>query len=60
MLAVIILNISTIVAGLTISFYYYWRVSLIVLGISPLILISASVNVTRMKGLAQQTDSAYK
>jgi ATP-binding cassette subfamily B (MDR/TAP) protein 1 len=59
-LSVVILNLSTIAAGLTLAFYYNWRLSLIVLGLSPLLTLAGSINMKRMKNYAQQTDEAYK
>jgi ATP-binding cassette subfamily B (MDR/TAP) protein 1 len=48
-LSVIILNLSTLTAGLTLAFYYNWRLTLIVIGLGPLLAIAGSLNMKRMK-----------
>jgi ATP-binding cassette subfamily B (MDR/TAP) protein 11 len=55
-LAVVCLNLSTISLSLGIAFYYSWQLTLIVLGISPLIAISGAVNMALLKKLTQKTE----
>lgn len=55
-LSVLILNLATVGAGLTLAFYYNWRLSLVVLGLSPFMTIAGSINMKRMKRFAEQTD----
>ena len=55
-IGVIVLNVSTITTGLVIAFYHHWILALIVIGLSPLLAISGSINVKRMKQLATQSD----
>jgi ABC-type multidrug transport system fused ATPase/permease subunit len=59
-IAVIIMNIATMTAALFLAFYYNWRLALIVIFTSPLLVIAGSINMTRMKQFAQQADSAYR
>jgi ATP-binding cassette subfamily B (MDR/TAP) protein 1 len=59
-IGVIVLNISTITTGLIIAFYYHWILALIVIGLSPFLAISGSINVKRLKQLATQADEAFK
>lgn len=48
-ISVIILNLATLGAGLTLAFYYNWRLSLVVLGLAPFLAIAGSLNMKRMK-----------
>ena len=51
-ISVIILNVATLGAGLTLAFYYNWRLSLVVLGLGPFLAIAGSLNMKRMKQFA--------
>lgn len=59
-IGVIILNISTMGTGLFIAFFHHWMLTLIVLGLSPLIALSGALNMKKLKDLATQSNEAYK
>lgn len=48
-LSVIILNLATLTSGLTLAFYYNWRLSLVVIALAPFLAIAGSLNMKRMK-----------
>lgn len=56
----IILNISTMATGLFIAFFHHWMLTLIVIGLSPLIALSGALNMKKLKDLATQANEAYK
>jgi ATP-binding cassette subfamily B (MDR/TAP) protein 1 len=58
-LSVIILNLSTLTAGLTLAFSYNWRLALVVIGLGPFLVIAGSLNMKRMKQFASEADKAY-
>jgi ABC-type bacteriocin/lantibiotic exporter with double-glycine peptidase domain len=55
-LAVICLNLTTIALSLGIAFYYSWLLTLIVIGISPLIAISGVINMALLKKITVKTE----
>jgi ABC-type bacteriocin/lantibiotic exporter with double-glycine peptidase domain len=50
-LAVVCLNISTITTSMLFAFYYSWKLTLIVLATTPLLVISGSINMKVIKGM---------
>jgi hypothetical protein len=50
------MNFSTIGTGLGIALYYHWQLTLIVLGLSPLIMLSSALNVKRMRSFARESE----
>jgi ABC-type bacteriocin/lantibiotic exporter with double-glycine peptidase domain len=59
-LQVICLNVSTVSASLFIAFYYSWKLTLIVIGLSPLLVISGSINMALMKKLTSKSEEGEK
>lgn len=59
-ISILIQNISTLISGLIIGFVYEWRVTLIALGLIPLMIISGIVQMSFTMGFSDKTDSAYK
>lgn len=59
-LAVICLNLSTVVTSLLIAFYYSWKLTLIVLGLSPLLMIAGAVNMAIIKRMTSQSEESEK
>lgn len=51
-IAVICLNISTITISMLLAFYYSWKLTLIVLAISPLLVVTGAINMAVLKGLS--------
>jgi ABC-type bacteriocin/lantibiotic exporter with double-glycine peptidase domain len=51
-IGVICLNISTISLSLIFAFYYSWKLTLIVLALTPLIAISGAINMKVIKGMS--------
>lgn len=48
-IGVAILNTATLGTGLTLALYYNWRLTLIVLGLGPLLVVAGSLNMKRLK-----------
>jgi ABC-type bacteriocin/lantibiotic exporter with double-glycine peptidase domain len=46
------LNISTISISLILAFYYSWKLTLIVLGLSPLLVIAGAIDMQVVKSMA--------
>lgn len=59
-IGVAILNTATLGTGLTLALYYNWRLTLIVLGLGPLLVVAGSLNMKRLKAYSSQADEAYK
>lgn len=54
-MGVICLNISTVSISLIFAFYYSWKLTLIVLALSPLLVVSGAINMAVMKGMSQKS-----
>jgi ATP-binding cassette subfamily B (MDR/TAP) protein 1 len=59
-IAVMIQNVSTLVAGIIIAFIFEWRTSLVALGLIPFMIIAGAVQMSFNAGFSDKTDSAYK
>lgn len=57
---VIVLNVSTITAGLFLAFYNHWMLALIVIGLSPLLAIAGAINMKRLKKLGEKADQSFQ
>lgn len=53
-------NISCLLTGIIIAFVYEWRITLVTLGMIPLMLLSGLVQMKFQVGFSEQTDEAYK
>jgi ABC-type bacteriocin/lantibiotic exporter with double-glycine peptidase domain len=51
-IGVMCLNISTVTASLILAFYHFWQLTFIVLGLSPLMILSGAVNMKVMKSMS--------
>ena len=54
-LAVICLNLSTVSVSLIIAFYYSWKLTLITIGLAPLLVITSSINMALVKSLTAKS-----
>jgi ABC-type multidrug transport system fused ATPase/permease subunit len=54
--AVMCMNLSTVSISLIFAFTNSWQLTLIVLGLSPLIMISGAINMAVLKGLATKSE----
>lgn len=59
-LAVIFLNLSTVSVSLFLAFYYSWKLTLIVMGLAPLLVVTSAINMTILKGLTQKSEKFEK
>lgn len=59
-IGVIVLNISTVTTALGFAFYYSWLLTLIVLGLSPLMVISNYIQMSFVKRLASSSQETEK
>jgi len=53
--AVMCMNLSTVSISLGFAFYHSWQLTLIVLGLSPLIMIAGAINMAVVKRLTSKT-----
>jgi ATP-binding cassette subfamily B (MDR/TAP) protein 11 len=51
-MGVVCLNISTVTTSLIFAFYYSWKLTLIVLALSPLLAVSGAINMAIMKSMS--------
>ena len=58
--AVMCMNISTVSISLFFAFYHSWLLTLIVLGLCPLIMISGAINMKLLKRLTSKTEETEK
>ena len=54
------LNISTISASLILAFYYSWKLTLIVIGLAPLMVVTGAINMQVLKGMSQKSEKFEK
>lgn len=54
--AVICLNFSTVSLSLILAFYHSWLLTLIVLGISPLLVLSGAINMAVLKKMSKKAE----
>lgn len=59
-ISVICLNVSTVTVSMIIAFVHSWKLTLIVLGLSPLIAISGSINMALVKSMTQKAEKFEK
>jgi ABC-type multidrug transport system fused ATPase/permease subunit len=59
-MARLIMNISTLIFGISMALYYEWRTALVALGLLPLIIISQAVQMAYSNGLSESTDRSLK
>ncbi len=54
--AVMCMNLSTVTISLIFAFTNSWQLTLIVLGLSPLIMVAGAINMAVLKGLTSKTE----
>lgn len=54
-LGVVCLNIATVSTSLIFAFYYSWKLTLIVLALSPLLVITGAINMAVLKGMTAKS-----
>lgn len=59
-MGVVCLNFSTVVTSLIFAFYYSWKLTLIVLALSPFLVISGAVNMSILKSMSQKSEKFEK
>lgn len=59
-MGVVCLNVSTVSISLVLAFYYSWKLTLIVLALTPLIVISGAINMSILKGMSQKSEKFEK
>lgn len=59
-LGAVFLNIATISTSLIFAFYYSWKLTLIVLGLSPLLVITGAINMQILKGMTSKSEKFEK
>lgn len=59
-IAVLIQSITTLVAGVTISFIFEWRTTLVAVGLLPFMVIAGMVQMAFTEGFSDKTDKLYK
>lgn len=55
-----LMNFSSLLCGMTIAFVASWSLTLVSLGLSPLVFIGGLLQVKFMQGFSDKNDSAYK
>eukprot|EP00919_Chromeraceae_sp_WS-2016_P010239 GHVR01024025.1.p1 GENE.GHVR01024025.1~~GHVR01024025.1.p1 ORF type:complete len:124 (+),score=0.20 GHVR01024025.1:1147-1518(+) len=58
--AILVQNLSTLVAGLVISLANEWRTSLVALGLIPFLILAGAIQMSKMNGFSDKTDTVYK
>ncbi|EGR27069.1 hypothetical protein IMG5_202500 [Ichthyophthirius multifiliis] len=53
-------NLSSLITGIVAAFFYSWRVSLVAIAVSPLMIISGGIQAKFVQGFSEGTDEAYK
>lgn len=53
-MAVVCLNISTVTTSMIFAFYYSWKLTLIVLALSPIMVVTGAINMAVLKGLSEK------
>lgn len=59
-IAVICLNFATVSLSLFLAFYHSWLLTLIVLGLSPLLVVTGAVNMALLKNLTKKAEQHEK
>eukprot|EP01017_Pseudomicrothorax_dubius_P007833 TRINITY_DN124_c0_g1_i6.p1 TRINITY_DN124_c0_g1~~TRINITY_DN124_c0_g1_i6.p1 ORF type:complete len:1219 (+),score=330.83 TRINITY_DN124_c0_g1_i6:81-3659(+) len=59
-IGLMIQNLSSFIIGLVIAFIASWKLTLITLGLSPIMIISGKIQADFQKGFSADSDSAYK
>jgi ATP-binding cassette subfamily B (MDR/TAP) protein 1 len=59
-ISVVVQNLSTLISGLIIAFFYEWRTSLVALGLIPFMMLSGAIQMNLNTGFSDKTDKAYK
>lgn len=57
---VLLQNLSTLITGLVIAFAYEWRISLVSLGLLPIMIASSALRIAFKLGSANKIEAAYK
>ncbi len=55
-LSVICLNLSTVTLSLSLAMYHSWKLTLIVLALSPLLAVTGAINMSVLKGISQKAE----
>ena len=55
-MGVVCLNIATVTTSLIFAFYYSWKLTLIVLGLSPLLIVTGAINMAILKGMTAKSE----
>jgi ATP-binding cassette subfamily B (MDR/TAP) protein 1 len=58
--AISIQNLTSLVAGIVISFVFEWRTSLVALGLMPFMIIAGAIQMKFTTGFSEKSDAAYK
>lgn len=58
--AIMIQNLSTLIAGIVIAFVFEWRTALVALGLLPLMIAAGAIQMAFNTGFSDKTDAAYK
>jgi ATP-binding cassette subfamily B (MDR/TAP) protein 1 len=58
--AISIQNLTSLVAGIVISFIFEWRTSLVALGLIPFMIIAGAIQMKFTTGFSDKSDAAYK
>lgn len=53
-------NITTVLVGLIIAFFFNWKITLVALGILPLIVLAGKAQMSFSHGMQSNTDKAHK
>lgn len=59
-IAIMIQNLTCLIAGSIIAFVYEWRTSLVAFALLPLMILSGAVQMSFTEGFSDKTDKAYK
>lgn len=59
-MGVICLNFATVSASLFLAFYYSWQLTLVVLGISPMIALCGSIHMKVVKAMHEKSEKFEK
>jgi ATP-binding cassette, subfamily B (MDR/TAP), member 1 len=53
-------NTSALLTGMIIAFYFNWRITLVSLGLAPLMMVAGQIQAQFMQGFSEQSDDANK
>lgn len=54
------LNLATVTTSMIFAFYYSWKLTLIVLALSPLLVASGAINMKLVKSLSEKSEKYEK